>query len=71
MIILNAAQAAHVRGNTAAGAALNPVVLANGTEHVLPEDVLDDPAHIQHRSYLLALPQRDILPNEWAIPAEA
>lgn len=56
MIILTPAQADHVRGLTVKGHALAPRPLANGT-FALPEAVLNDPAHAQHKAYLSALPK--------------
>jgi membrane-bound inhibitor of C-type lysozyme len=56
MIILTAPQAAAVRGETSAGAALDPVALADGVTFVLPEKVLSDPAHAARHALLAALP---------------
>lgn len=67
-IILNQTQADHVRGDTAEGAALFPVALANGTEWVLPLAVLSDPLHAVHHDYLDALPQRAVTPDEFPQP---
>ncbi len=55
MIILTDAQADLVRGLTTRGNALVPRPLADGT-WALPEAVLNDPAHLRLREYLLALP---------------
>lgn len=65
MIVLTAEQAEEVRGPTATGAALEPVALADGVTFVLPEAVLDDPAHAGRRDYLASLPRRNIAQNEW------
>lgn len=64
-IILTAADADLVRGETSPGAWLEPVALANGATHVLPVRVLDDPAHEAKWATLAALPQRAIGPTEW------
>lgn len=55
-ILLTPEQAEHVRGLTSEGAALMPVMTANGM-YVLPVEVLDDPAHAMHHEYLSGLPQ--------------
>ena len=65
MIVLTAEQADAVRGVTGQGAALEPVALADGVTFALPEAVLSDPAHTEHRDYLLGLPRRAIQANEW------
>ena len=65
MIILTAQQADDVRGPTSDGCALSPVPLADGVTFVLPETVLDDPAHQQHHEALALLPRREIEPEEW------
>ena len=65
MIILNASQAEQVRGETAPGAALDPVPLADGQTFVLPEAVLTDRAHIRWHHLLETFPAREIAPSEW------
>lgn len=65
MIILTASQADQVRGETGAGAALDPVALADGVTFALPEAVLSDPAHASRYEFLSGLPTREIAPNEW------
>lgn len=65
MIILDEAQAAQVRGETAQGHALDPVALANGTQWVLSEAVLSDPAHAVHHQFLSGLPTRAVGPEEY------
>jgi len=65
MIVLTASEADAVRGASGAGAALEPVALADGVTFVLPEAVLTDPAHAAHRDYLLGLPRRAIDASEW------
>lgn len=67
-IILNEAQADHVRGPTGPDSALQPVALANGTEWVLPIAVLSDDSHAIHHAYLNALPQRAVDANEFPQP---
>jgi len=61
MIILTAEQADKVRGisPTHKFAALNPVPLKDGT-YMLPEEVLDDLAHIDVRLFLLTLPKASV-----------
>ena len=66
-ISLTEAQADYVRGSTSPHSALFPVVLASGTEWVLPVSVLSDPAHAIHHEYLTALPQREIDASEWPV----
>ena len=65
MIVLTAEQAEEVRGPTASGSALEPVALADGVTLVLPEAVLNDPAHAAHQAFLASLPTREIAQNEW------
>lgn len=65
MIVLTASEADAVRGATAAGAALEPVALADGVTFVLPEAVLSDLAHADKHNILLALPRREIAAHEW------
>jgi hypothetical protein len=55
-IVLTVPQADHVRGPTAPGAALMPIVIVGGL-FVLPVEVLADPDHAVHHDYLAALPQ--------------
>lgn len=69
-IILTSTQADHVRGSTGPTSALHPVVLASGTEWVLPVAVLADPDHAIHHDYLSALTQREVAANEWPEPEE-
>ncbi|HQS11315.1 MAG TPA: hypothetical protein PLK13_21055 [Xanthobacteraceae bacterium] len=64
-LLLTADLAAEVRGPTAPGAALAPVLLADGATWVLPESVLDDPAHAVRRPQLAACAMRIVLPQEW------
>lgn len=68
MIILTTEQADQVRGPTTAGSALDPVPLADGQTFVLPESVLQDPAHSMHHAFLETLPRRTINPSEWPAP---
>lgn len=65
MIILTQEEAEAVRGETHKGAALDPVPLANGTEWVLPEAVLTDPAHQAWWEHLETLPRRTVHASEW------
>lgn len=71
MIILTQTESDAVRGETAPGYRLEPLPLANGTEWVLPEAVLDDPAHAVHHDLLAGLPRRDVAAGEWVQPNEA
>lgn len=68
MIILTGAQAIQISGQTAEGNELRPVVLSDETTFVLPEEVLNDPAHAQHHAFLASLPTREIDPEEWVQP---
>ena len=68
MIVLTAAQAIQVSGETLTGHQLRPVPLADGVTFVLPHAVLTDPAHAEHHAFLSTLPVRDILPEEWPQP---
>jgi hypothetical protein len=65
MLILTTEQAALVRGPTSPASRLEPVPLADGKTYVLPEDVLDDPAHAARRDLLAGLPRRAIADDEW------
>lgn len=67
MIILTAAQADEVRGETTPGFMLDPVVLLDGT-FVLPDAVLTDPAHEPKWGILAALPTREVADSEF-VPA--
>lgn len=55
MIHLTAEEADQVRGPTSPMHALMPRKLKDGT-YVLPESVLDDPAHIMHHDFLQTMP---------------
>ena len=57
-ILLDADQADSVRGPSTPSAALNPIERDGGV-FVLGVEVLTDPAHQAHWSYLSALPQLD------------
>lgn len=59
---MNEAQADAVRGPTAPGSALEPVLLADG-RLVLPLSVLDDPAHAQRHDRLVSYPIDEIGPE--------
>jgi len=61
MIILTAIQAQQVDGPTAEGAALHPVYHAPSDCYILPEAVLNDPAHAQHHAFLAGLPRADVV----------
>lgn len=66
-ILLNAEQAATVRGETASLAALEPREIAAGQhqgEFVLPLAVLTDADHQVWHEYLSALPLVEIVPSE-------
>ena len=65
-LILTSAQADSVRGPTAPGHALEPVLLADGATYVLPADVLADPAHVVRHDALAALPQRAVPAAEFS-----
>lgn len=62
-ILLTSAQADHVRGITARGAALMPIAIIPllGASYVLPDAVLSDPAHGMHKAYLSACPRTDVV----------
>lgn len=64
MIILTADDADKVRGLSAAGHALAPRPLADGS-FALSETVLADPAHTALRPLLAALPRRNVADHEW------
>jgi hypothetical protein len=64
MMILDAAQAASLRGPTAPGSALDPRPLVDGT-FALPIAVRDDPAHAGVHGILQDLPQREVAAEEW------
>ena len=66
-IIMTPTQAAQIRGTTAPGYALNPILIPSG-EYVLPASVLDDPAHALRRDVLLVLPQREVAGDEFPPP---
>ncbi|MFG1464230.1 hypothetical protein V5F77_15170 [Xanthobacter sp. DSM 24535] len=55
-----------VRGPTAPGAALVPIALADGVTFALPTNVLEDPAHVMHRTLLAACATRIVLEAEWS-----
>ncbi len=69
-IILDTEQAAGVRGATASGAALDPLLLADGVTWVLPVAVLADPEHASRHGALSGLPQRQIAVQEWPADLE-
>jgi hypothetical protein len=59
VILLTAAQAAQVSGASEEVqnfAALQPIALTDG-RFILGPEVLDDPAHVEDRAFLSALPQ--------------
>lgn len=60
-IVMTAAEAAEIAGETTPGHALTPVPIADG-RYVLPLSVLGDPAHAPKFSQLGALPQAEIDP---------
>jgi len=66
-ILLDAAQADSVRGLSTPSAALDPIEREGGV-FVLGVEVLTDPAHEAHWSYLAALPQMDS--SDPGFPAE-
>ncbi|MDE1567576.1 hypothetical protein [Aquabacter sediminis] len=55
-ILLSAAEAEGVSGETSPGAWLAPVPLADGQTHILPERVLRDPEHAAVRARLEGRP---------------
>lgn len=67
MIILTAEQADQIRGPTSPGNALDPVALIDGS-YVLPEAVIDDPAHHARHAYLQLLPCREVGSEEYPPP---
>lgn len=68
-IILTAEQADFVRGQNALGAALDPILTAQG-DFALGLQVLDDPLHAEKREFLAGLPRREIGPDGWPEEAE-
>ena len=58
IIILTAAEAEAVRGNSTPMAAIEPVALMDGT-FMLGIEVLTDPAHVKHLSMLSGLATAD------------
>jgi len=58
VIILTAAEAEAVRGNSTPIAAIEPVALTDG-RFMLGTEVLADPAHKAHWDVLTKLPQKD------------
>lgn len=62
-ILLTPAQADHVRGVTSHSAALMPIAILpiSGASYVLPDAVLNDPAHAMHKAYLSACPRTDVV----------
>jgi hypothetical protein len=64
MLILDAATAAAVAGETALGAALAPVPLMGGA-FALPVRVLSDPAHALRHHVLRGLPTSLAVDCEW------
>lgn len=67
-LILTSDQADALRGPTAPGAELAPVLLADGETWVLPAQVLDDPAHVARRAQLDALPRRAVAAEDFPLP---
>ncbi len=65
MIILTKEQAEYARGFTGNGHGLDPSVLADGITYVLPESVIDNPCHSKHKVFLMSMPIRDVLPEEY------
>jgi hypothetical protein len=53
---------------TADGHSLNPIELKDGVTFILPEVVLDDPAHSAVHAQLAALPMRDVSDDEMKDP---
>lgn len=58
LMILTAAQAARVRGQSTPMAALDPIPLTGGT-YLLGDEVLNDKAHAKHHALLSTLPKID------------
>lgn len=58
VIILTAAEAEAVRGNSTPIAAIEPVALTDG-RFILGIEVLTDPAHAKHHAFLALLPCLD------------
>lgn len=65
-IILNYEEAQAVSGKTDEGYALQPVLLLDGVTYVLPERVVDDPAHLVHSEFLRGLPTREVSDDEFS-----
>lgn len=73
VILLAAADAAHVRGASGVApdiAALSPFALTDGRFY-LGVEVLSDPLHADDRDYLAALPQIDIAGIASLLPQDA
>lgn len=64
MIVLTAEQAEQVRGPM-----LDPREMVDGN-FILPEAVLEDPAHAAVRELLAALPRRDVTAADFPPPAD-
>lgn len=67
MLILNAAQAAALSGDSGSGALLEPRPLADGLRWVLPLAVLSDPAHAARMDVLSALPVADVTAADFPV----
>lgn len=70
-ILMNSAQADHVRGPSATKpwAALNPIERQGGV-FILGVGVLTDDGHEAHWDYLAVLPQMDIADPDFPLPIE-
>ncbi|MFG1429159.1 hypothetical protein [Roseixanthobacter glucoisosaccharinicivorans] len=64
-LILDHTTADAVRGPTAPGAALAPVLLADGATWVLPEVCATAPEHVMHHALLAIMPVREVAGAEW------
>ena len=69
MIVLTSEQADQVRGIGRGGAALDPREMVDGN-FILPEAVLEDPAHAEWRELLSSLPRRDVSAADFPPPAD-
>jgi hypothetical protein len=65
MIILTKEEAELVHGKTSDHTALEPVLLDDGVTWVLPDEVLDDPAHAVVHKFLRKKQKRQVEASEW------
>ncbi len=68
-LILTAAEADQVRGETVPGHTIEPHLLKDGT-YALTTVVCADPHHASKHAFLSALPLRDVPPDEFELLEE-